>query len=352
MVQRLKKAIDDYTYDELCSILADIGEPRYRAGQVFSWLAKGAAIAEMSDLSGALRDKLAERFEIARPNILRRYESRLDETVKYLMGLRDGAAVETVAMRYKHGLSVCVSTQVGCRMGCAFCASTVSGLLRNLTPGEIAGQVTAVGRDLENRPSNIVLMGIGEPLDNYDNVIAFIRNISHPKGLNLSPRHISLSTCGLIDGIRRLAAENLPVTLSLSLHAPNDTIRAKLMPIAKRYSVDQTLAASMEYFNATGRRVSIEYSLVDGINDSTAAADELARKLKGKPFHVNLIQANKIDGGHFSGSSNETCRKFRDQLIKRGINTTIRRSLGGDISGSCGQLKTQSVVEIKTENMK
>ena len=331
--------------EELADLLVSMGEPAWRAKQIFTWLHRGAQIDEMTNLSKGLRAKLAATCTVALPTIAAKQVSRQDGTVKYLFSLADGEAVESVVMRYKHGNTICISSQVGCRMGCKFCASTLGGLVRNLTAGELLGEVIAAQRDLGERISNIVMMGIGEPLDNYDNVIAFLRLVGHPDGLNIGYRHISLSTCGLVDGIARLAAENLPITLSISLHAPDNATRDKLMPVNRKYPVETLLAACRDYFAKTGRRISFEYTLIAGENDSVAQAHHLADVLhahlpRTMPIHVNLILLNPVAERGFTQSRGG--EQFAKTLGTRHINATIRRRLGADIDAACGQLRRKN----------
>lgn len=295
----------------------------------------------MSDLPAALRAQLEQTAALNFAKIQKRLVSRMDNTVKYLYIYRDGQCVEGVRMLYKHGASLCVSTQAGCRMGCSFCASTLAGLARNLTPYEMLSQVYAAEADSGARIDSLVLMGIGEPLDNYDNVLQFLRMLSDERGHNLSLRHVSLSTCGLVDGIDRLAGERLQLTLSVSLHAPNDALRRQLMPVARRWSVDQLLAACRRYIEATGRRISFEYALVDGVNDSPDCAEELAGRLRGMLCHVNLIPVNAVPERGFTGSDRRRVEQFLQVLEQRHIPTTVRRRLGSDINAACGQLRRE-----------
>jgi len=347
--------------DELASVLSPLQLPGYRANQIFGWLQRQGAqnAAAMTNLPKDLRAQL-DGYLIASCEILRRQESA-DGTVKYLFRLYDGSTVESVVMRYEHGRSVCVSTQAGCKMGCAFCASGANGFVRNLLAGEMLAQIHAAQNDACGgqaaslcsaqacgKPiSHVVLMGMGEPLDNYGNTLQFLRLVSHPEGLNIGQRKISLSTCGLVPQIDRLAGERLGLTLSVSLHAPNDAIRDRLMPINRRYPLEELLAACRRYAEATGRRVSFEYVLFAGVNDSEACAGELARKLKGMQCngtlhcHVNLIPANALPDREFRRSGSETIRAFQGILEKSGIAVTVRRSLGTDIDAACGQLRRQ-----------
>ncbi len=330
--------------EELKQALADLGEKPFRAGQVFSWLHKGARFSEMTNLSLALREKLAEKG-IDQPVAIRETRvSRLDGTKKFLYALPDGNCVEGVLMRYHYGATLCVSTQVGCKMGCRFCASTLDGCVRSLTAAEMLGQVQCANRELgDERVHNIVLMGSGEPFDNYDQVVRFLRLASHPEGLNIGIRHISLSTCGLVPEIRRFAQEGLPVTLSLSLHAPNDAIRRQIMPVAHRYSMDETLDACRFYLEKTGRRIVFEYALIDRVNAGEACAEELADRLRGMQCHVNLIPLNTVKERNLYGVTEAQVRAFLAVLEKRHISATRRREMGDDIEGACGQLRKKIV---------
>ncbi len=332
--------LNDLTLGQLEDALQSIGEPKYRAGQLFKWFARGVTDPDdMSDLSKPLREKLFSSFGIAPVTVEQCFASKADDTKKYLLRLSDGNLIESVAMHYKHGLSVCISTQVGCLMGCEFCASTLSGRVRNLTAGEILGQVAALQRALSARVSNIVLMGIGEPLDNFGNVVTFLKNVNHPQGMNIGYRHISLSTCGIADRIYDLAKQNMPITLSVSLHAPNDGIRSRIMPVNKKYPVAVLMAACREYVKATNRRISFEYILIDGLNDSLDTADELAGLLRNLQCHVNLIPANFVPESGLKKSCSAAVAAFKKRLELRRINVTVRRELGADIDASCGQLR-------------
>ncbi len=329
-----------FTYEELETFLTGIGEKRFRAGQVFAWLSKGVQdFDEMTNLSKQLREKLSAVSTLSRAHIEEKYISKIDGTVKYLIGLGDGECVETVVMRYHHGVTVCISSQVGCAMGCGFCASTIGGKKRDLLAGEILLQVILAQADIGERISNIVMMGIGEPLDNFENVRRFLINVGDARGLNIGYRHISLSTCGLVDGIDKLAELNLPITLSISLHAPNDEIRSKTMPINRRYPIASLLAACRRYQAVTTRRISFEYAMIDGVNDSAADAAQLASILKGLLCHVNLIPVNNVAERDYVKSSPAAIETFIKILEKAGITATVRRSLGADISASCGQLR-------------
>jgi 23S rRNA (adenine2503-C2)-methyltransferase len=326
--------------EELKNEMRSIGEPSFRAGQIFSWLhvKRVNSFEDMTDLSKSLRSKLASKYEITALAAVRSLKSS-DGTVKFLYKLNDGQVIESVLMTYKHGHSICVSSQVGCRMGCAFCASTIDGLVRNLTASEILEQVYEAERSCNVTISNIVIMGSGEPMDNYDNVIRFIRLVSDKNGKNISVRNITLSTCGIVPGIMKLADEGLPVTLALSLHAPDDEIRKTFMPVAKAFSIEEILKACDHYFEKTSRRVTFEYSMIDGVNDSPACAEKLSKLAGGRNCHVNLIPINKIKERSFVRSGEDNISKFKNILEKNRINVTIRRSMGTDIDAACGQLR-------------
>ncbi|MBQ6164040.1 MAG: 23S rRNA (adenine(2503)-C(2))-methyltransferase RlmN [Clostridia bacterium] len=327
--------------DELRERFAQIGEPRYRADQVYRWLhvQRVSEFSAMSNISKVLREKLDNSFVIFSCAIEKKHVSCYDGTVKYLFRLHDGEYVETVVMRYKYGLSVCVSSQVGCNMGCAFCASAIGGCVRDLTASEILWQVYAAGLDLGERISHVVMMGMGEPLVNYENALRFIRQVSDPNGQNIGVRNISLSTCGIVPKIYELTETGLPVTLSISLHAPNDAIRSKLMPVNKRWNIDELLRAVKDHTEKTGRRVSFEYTLIRGMNDSEENAGELAARLCGMLCHVNLIPVNKVGETGLSATETQNVRRFADVLTRAHINVTVRRTLGADINASCGQLR-------------
>ena len=331
--------IFDLTIEELKSYFENAGEKAFRAKQVFRHVYEGIPFSEMTDISKNLRIKLSEDFDTYLPQIAEKWVSKLDGTVKYLFKMCDGEVVEGVVMSYKHGLSMCVSTQVGCSMGCTFCASTLKGKKRNLSPGEISGQIMAAKKDLGQRISNIVLMGSGEPFDNYDNVIKFIKIANHEEALGIGARHITLSTCGLVPGILKLAEENIPINLSLSLHAPNDEIRKEIMPVAKKYDIHTLIGACREYFGKTKRRITYEYALIDAVNDSDSCAYELCALLRGGGEHVNLIPVNYVAERKTKKSHN--VEAFRDILLKNGINATVRREMGADISAACGQLRNE-----------
>lgn len=332
--------LKDFSFDELTEYLKGISEPKFRAEQIFSWLHKGVeSFDEMTNLSKATREKLSRECYVSTLKIREKYVSQLDRTTKYLFELPDGNCIESVVMYYKHGITICISSQIGCRMGCGFCASTIGGLYRNLTPGEIINQIIFAQKDIGERISNVVMMGIGEPLDNYDNVVKFLHNVNDSKGLNIGYRHISLSTCGIVPRIYDLAKENLPITLSVSLHAPNNEIRSSIMPVNKKYPIEELITACRDYIGITTRRISFEYSLISGVNDSEKDAVELARLLKGILAHVNLIPVNKIEERDYHKGNKEQIKKFQQKLTDLGINATVRRELGSDIQASCGQLR-------------
>lgn len=338
--------LKDLTFEELEEFLVGMGERKFRAKQIFAWLHRSVtSFDEMTDLSVALRKKLAEVSFVSTAEIERLLVSKIDGTRKYLFRLGDGNMVESVAMYYKHGISVCISCQVGCRMGCKFCASTIGGLVRSLTAGEILNQVLFVQKDIGERISNIVMMGIGEPLDNFDNVIKFLKNVNDEHGINIGYRHISLSTCGVVPNIERLMEYALPITLSISLHAPTDEIRSAIMPVNKAYPVDELLAVCRKYTERTGRRISFEYSVINGVNDSEECAKILASKLKGMLCHVNLIPVNNVEENDFKKPSADKIRRFMSVIDKYNIPVTVRRELGSDISASCGQLRRQRSLE-------
>ena len=337
-------------YKELEEFVIGLGEKKYRAAQLFKWLHSGVtSYDEMTDISKVFREKLKEISYVSTLEIEQKLISKLDGTVKYLFRLPDGNSIESVVMRYKHGLTICISSQVGCRMGCRFCASTIGGLYRSLTAGEILNQLLFAEKDLGERISNIVLMGIGEPLDNYDNVITFLHNVNNEKGRNIGYRHITLSTCGIVPQIYRLADEKLPITLTISLHAPNDRIRNTIMPISYKYSIDELIRACKYYTEKTGRRLSFEYSLISGVNDSAENARELARLVRPLGAHVNLIPVNKVEERSYRHGSRDDINAFCAQLTEKGINATIRRELGSDISASCGQLRKKAANITDTE---
>ena len=326
------------TLPELSALLKDMGQPAFRAKQLYTWLHRGVrSYDEMTNLPGALREKLAEKYPINAPTVVRRQESQRDGTIKYLWQLSDGNCVETVLMRYHYGNTVCISTEVGCRMGCAFCASTIGGLVRRLEPFEMLDEVLFTQVDSGQPISHIVLMGIGEPLDNFYNVMRFLELVNSPDGMNISMRHISLSTCGLVPRIDELAKRKLQLTLSVSLHAPNDAVRSTIMPVNKAYPSGELLDACRRYYAATSRRISFEYAMIDGVNDSVDDARELIRRLKGLPAHFNLIPLNHVEESPLKPSSKSAVALFRKTLEDAGIPATVHRILGGDIDDSCGQ---------------
>ncbi|MCI6960014.1 MAG: 23S rRNA (adenine(2503)-C(2))-methyltransferase RlmN [Oscillospiraceae bacterium] len=337
-----KNCISSYTLEGLTALMKELGQPAFRAKQIFHWLHQKLVteFSAMTDQPKALLAKLEEGYYIAAPAIVRRQQSK-DGTVKYLFALEDGNCIETVIMRYHYGVTACVSSQVGCRMGCRFCASTQAGRVRNLEAGEIAGQIYAAQKDIGERISHIVLMGIGEPLDNFDNVMDFLSIISSPDGVNIGMRNISLSTCGIVPMIDKLAEKKLQLTLSISLHAPNDAMRSGMMPVNDAYPVAQLISACRRYQQTTGRRVSFEYSMVRGVNDSPATAKELAALIRGMGAHVNLIPINPVDGSPYSATDAENVKRFQTLLTDLGVNATVRRRLGSDISAACGQLRRE-----------
>lgn len=340
----MKEDIKSFLQGELRNAIAEMGEPEYRAGQVFKWLHSGVrSFHDMTDISKALREKLEERFYISIPEVIQKQVSKKDGTIKYLWRLTDGNSVESVVMSYRHGYSVCISSQVGCRMGCKFCASTLGGLVRNLSASEMLDQVLFSQLESGNKISNIVLMGIGEPLDNYDNVMRFLKLVSDPAGLNIGQRHISISTCGLVEKVDKMGSDKLQFTLSVSLHAPDDDTRTRLMPVNKAYGVDKLLASCRQYFKKTGRRISYEYAMIDGVNDTPRHAQLLAEKLKNTQSHVNLILLNKVTETKLAPSTRENMKIFVKVLHDNGINVTVRRTLGGDIDASCGQLRRKNI---------
>ena len=341
-----KTCISSYTLEQLTERLKAMGQPAFRAKQIFHWLHQKLVteFSAMTDQPKALLAKLEEEYYIAAPVIQRRQQSK-DGTVKYLFRLADGNCIETVVMRYNYGNTVCVSTQVGCRMGCRFCASTQAGRVRNLEAGEIAAEIYAAQKDIGERISHIVLMGIGEPLDNFDNVMDFLTIISSPEGVNIGMRNISLSTCGIVPQIDKLAEKKLQLTLSISLHAPGNAMRSQMMPVNDAYPVEELIAACRRYQKVTGRRISFEYSMVRGVNDSPATAKELAKLIRGMGAHVNLIPINPVDGSPYSATDAENVKRFQNMLTDLGVNATVRRRLGSDISAACGQLRREAAKE-------
>ncbi len=337
--------------EELEELVLSLGEPKYRARQLFSPMQHGVAPSNITNIGKSLTAKLCEVGFYYLPEIRKKLVSRLDGTHKYLFGLADGNSVESVVMKYKHGNTICISSQVGCRMGCAFCASTIGGRVRDLMPSELLGQIIVAQTDMGERISNVVMMGIGEPLDNYGNVMKFLRLVGHEDGLNIGYRHISISTCGLADKIDELAKEGLPITLSISLHAYDDEIRSSIMPVNKKWNIQRLLASCKNYYSATGRRISFEYTLIAGKNDSREGAAALASLLNGAlrtkndtmPIHVNLIPVNPVEESGFSASDRASVLGFAAALEKRGIRATVRRTLGADINASCGQLRREEM---------
>lgn len=343
--------LKDLTFEELKAFVSGIGEKPFRAGQIFSWLHKGVtSFNEMTDLSVGLRQKLSEVSYVSTLRIEKKLESKIDKTKKYLFELEDGNMVESVVMYYKHGITICISCQVGCKMGCKFCASTIGGLVRSLSPGEILDQVIFAQKDIGERISNIVMMGIGEPLDNYDNVVKFLKNVNDERGINIGYRHISLSTCGIVPKIEELMKLKLPITLSISLHAPTDDVRNTIMPVNKAYNTDMLIDMCRKYALETKRRISFEYAIINNVNDSPECARVLAERLKSILCHVNLIPVNNVEENDFKKPSREKIQKFMAVLEKYNIPVTVRRELGSDISASCGQLRRQSGMKKEAEN--
>ena len=337
----MKKDIKSMTLPELKEEILLLGEKGFKAAQIYSWLHKHGAESfdEMTNISKDLREKLKNNYDIYNCTIEKKLVSVYDDTVKYLFSLNDGELIESVVMKYKYGYTICVSSQVGCKMGCKFCASGIAGFVRNLTAGEILSEVYTAQKDLGIRISHIVMMGVGEPLDNYDNVLKFLSMISDENGLNIGVRNISLSTCGVVSGIYKLMEEKLQLTLSISLHAPNDEIRSQTMPVNDRWNIDELLTACKDYIRATNRRISFEYAMISSVNDSDECAKELASKLKGMLCHVNLIPVNSVKERSYRKSSKDRMESFIKILEKSGINATVRRTLGSDINASCGQLR-------------
>ncbi len=348
--------IASMTKDELCLWFKSIGEPKFRAEQVFSWISKGASFDEMTNLSKALRTKLSDICLDSLPKVEKKLISKIDGTIKYLFRLYDGAVIESVFMRYKHGNTLCISSQVGCRMGCKFCASTIGGKVRDLLPSELLGQVIAAEKDSGERISNIVMMGIGEPMDNYGNIIKFLQLVNLDGGLNIGYRHISLSTCGVVPGILALAKEQFPLTLSISLHAATDEKRSQIMPVNNKWNINELLSACVEYYKSTGRRISFEYTLIAGKNDAAADAEALGKLLKsafrgtGAPIHVNLIRVNEVSETEFKRGSEESIKAFAARLEAMGIAATLRRRLGADVNAACGQLRRSSMNKNEDED--
>lgn len=342
----MKAHLKSMTQEEIGQVLKELGQPAFRAKQVYTWLHKGVrSYEEMTNLPKGLRDILAAQYPICPPTVVRRQESQKDGTIKYLWQLSDGNCVETVLMRYHYGNTVCISTEVGCRMGCAFCASTLGGLVRRLEPYEMLDQVLFTQVESGLPIGHIVLMGIGEPLDNYENVMRFLELVNSPDGMNISMRHISLSTCGLVPGIDRLAQEKLQLTLSVSLHAPTDEIRNTIMPVNKAYPTEELLQACRRYYAQTGRRISFEYAMIHGVNDTPEAARMLLKRFKGLPAHMNLIPLNHVEESPLKPSTRQAVQQFQKILEEGGIPATVRRTLGSDIDASCGQLRRKYTKE-------
>ncbi|MBQ4526546.1 MAG: 23S rRNA (adenine(2503)-C(2))-methyltransferase RlmN [Clostridia bacterium] len=338
------KNLRDLTYDELESVIVSLGEKKFRANQIFDWLTKGvSSYEEMHNIPKSLKDKLAEDYYVYGLKIVKKLESSIDGTKKYLFALYDGNMVETVVMYYKHGITVCISSQVGCAMGCKFCASTIGGLVRSLSAGEILEQVIFAQKDIGERISNIVMMGIGEPLANLDNVLRFLYNVNDEKGLNIGYRHISLSTCGIVPNIYELAKHKLPITLSISLHATSNESRSSIMPVNNSFCIEELIDACRHYQHECGRRISFEYAIIKNVNDSTQNAEQLIRLLKGIMCHVNVIPVNNVDENNFEKPDPHTVKVFCETLEKKGITATVRRELGSDINASCGQLRKNNM---------
>lgn len=333
--------IRSMTLEEIEALMVTLGEPKFRAKQIYEWLHKKLvqSLDEMTNIPLALREKIKQEVGFAAVEEETKSVSKIDGTTKFLFKLQDGSMVESVLMKYKHGNSVCISSQVGCRMGCRFCASTIGGLTRNLLPSEMLGQIYYIQKSTQERVSNVVLMGTGEPFDNYDNFLRMLHLLTNPQGLNISQRNITVSTCGIVPKIKELAKEHLQITLAISLHSPTDEMRKELMPIANRYSIDEIMEACEDYFNETKRRITFEYSLVAGVNDKPEHANILAKRLKKLNCHVNLIPVNPIEERDFRQPEQESIQNFRKMLEKNRINATIRREMGRDIQGACGQLR-------------
>ncbi len=335
-----KKYLPDMDISELQQFLQGMGQQKFRAKQIFSWIARGAVdFDEMSDLSKQLRQELKLFAVVSGLNIRKKFVSSIDGTTKYLLELSDGNIIESVLMKYIHGYTACISSQIGCKMGCSFCASTIAGFRRDLTGGEMLEQILAIQRDSGVKVGNVVIMGIGEPFDNYDNMLKFLKLIHDPEGLNIGYRHITVSTCGLVPGILRFADENMQVNLAISLHAPNDQIRGRIMPVGRKYCIDKIIEACKIYTEKTKRRVTFEYALIEGVNDSPDNAAELASMLRGLLCHVNLIPVNSVQESGYRQSGRRHIDEFAALLTKRGIETTVRRELGSDINAACGQLR-------------
>ncbi len=341
-----KTDIKSLYFDELSDVISSLGLPKFRTAQIFTWLQSGVeSFDEMTNIPLSLRQKLSEGYYIVTAGIKKRLESKVDDTVKYLYELNDGELVESVLMKYNHGYSLCISTQVGCRMGCSFCASGLNGLKRNLTASEMLAQITTAQRDRNIRISNLVLMCMGVPLDNFDNVVRFLNLVSDERGLNIGLRHISVSTSGVVPGIYKLMEQKLPITLSISLHAPNNELRSSIMRVNKSYNIETLIKACRDYINATGRRISFEYAVIDGVNDSDECARQLSKLLRGMICHLNLIPANPVKENSYKKPDRAKVEHFCKKMNDLGINTTIRRTLGSDIDASCGQLRGKHLEE-------
>ena len=351
------KNILSFTPEELKTLMGELGEPSYRAGQIFTQLHKGITLDEMTNVGKSTKQKLMAAIDCAIPAVKRKLVSNLDGTVKYLFELSDKNCIESVVMDYKHGYTICVSSQVGCRMGCRFCASTLAGRVRDLEAGEILGQIIAAQRDLGVRISNVVMMGIGEPLDNFDNTVRFLQLVNREDGINIGYRHISVSTCGVVPKIYELSRLDMPITLSISLHASRDEERSEIMPVNRRWSVGELLEACRDYYKTTGRRLSFEYTLISGKNDTADQAEHLAKTLNGAlrtrtetmPIHVNLIPVNEVEESGFKPADKDAVKKFAAILERRGIRATVRRTLGSDINASCGQLRREDAKTQETD---
>lgn len=346
----MKTELISLSFEELEKFILDLGQPKFRAKQIYEWIYRGAeSFDDMLNIPKSLRELLGEKSYIGAVKICEKYVSKIDETRKYLLELSDGNFIESVLMKYEYGYTICISSQVGCRMGCKFCASTIGGKERDLSPGELISQIICVQKDLGQRISNVVMMGIGEPFDNFENVLKFLELVNAPGGLNIGQRHISISTCGLADKIRVLADKKLQITLLISLHAPKNEKRSQIMPINNKYPIEELISACDYYIEKTGRRISFEYTLISGVNDNMAEADRLADLLKGRLCHVNLIPVNKVKETGFEKSNPAGINAFRQRLEKRGISATVRREMGSDINAACGQLRRSRNKENNTE---
>ncbi len=336
----MKTELISLSYKELEQFIIDLGQPKFRSKQIYEWINRGAeSFDDMLNIPKSLKYILAEKSYIGAVKICDKYVSKIDGTRKYLLELSDGNFIESVLMKYEYGYTICISSQVGCRMGCKFCASTIGGKERDLTPGELLSQIICVQKDLDQRISNVVMMGIGEPFDNFENVLKFLNLVNAPEGLNIGQRHISISTCGLADKIRILADKKLQITLLISLHAPNDLKRSQIMPVNNKYPIDELIGACDYYIQKTGRRISFEYTLISGVNDTLDEADSLAKLLRGRLCHVNLIPVNQVEETGFEKSNKQGINAFRQRLEDRGISATVRREMGSDINAACGQLR-------------